>query len=148
MKLHAVTLSIVAGLLLSVAVPAADPSAPAPAAPAAAPASVPLVTQEALLTRQKARDPELFLLDVRTPEEFAAGHVPGAVNIPHDQVESRLAEIPHDKDVVLYCHSGRRAGIAASALAAHGYKRLAHLEGDMIAWQGNGRPLETAPAKP
>ncbi|MBP6514204.1 MAG: lipocalin family protein, partial [Steroidobacteraceae bacterium] len=59
------------------------------AAPAAASAA-PKVSGEALAQRMAAQDATLFVLDVRTPDEFAAGHVPGAVNVPHDQVESRL----------------------------------------------------------
>jgi len=81
------------------------------------------------------------VLDVRTPEEFAAGHVPGAVNISHEQLAARLAEVPKDKDVVLYCRSGKRAGMAADVLRANGYTRLSHLEGDMLAWSANGRPI-------
>jgi len=106
------------------------------------------VSQQALLEMQASQDPSLLLLDVRTPEEFAAGHIPGAVNIPYDQVAGRLAEIPKDDEVVLYCRSGRRAGLAAEVLAASGYTRLAHLEGDMQGWQSAGRPVEvvTAPA--
>jgi rhodanese-related sulfurtransferase len=82
------------------------------------------------------------ILDVRSPEEFASGHVPGAVNVPHDQLASRLAEVPKDKDVVIYCRSGRRTGLAAELLAANGYSRLGHLEGDMLAWQEKQRPME------
>ncbi|HRE88333.1 MAG TPA: rhodanese-like domain-containing protein [Myxococcota bacterium] len=67
------------------------------------------------------------LIDVRTPEEFAAGHVPGAINIPVDEVPSRLAELARltegkGKDLVVYCRSGRRSAIAASTLSAEGYK--------------------------
>ena len=108
----------------------------------AAEPAVSLVSQEALLERQQKADPELFVLDVRTPEEFAAGHVPGAVNIPHDQVAVRLMDVPKDKDVVIYCRSGRRAALAAEALAAKGYTRLGHLDGDMVAWEAKGRPVE------
>jgi phage shock protein E len=114
--------------------PAATP--PAPAATIAAPMS-----QEALLEHQARHPDHLFVLDVRTPQEYAAGHVPGAVNVPHDQLTSRLAEVPKDKDVVLYCKSGRRAGSAADILAANGYTRLSHLEGDMSAWIEKGRPV-------
>jgi rhodanese-related sulfurtransferase len=114
--------------------PAVTPTAPA--AMAAAPMS-----QEALLEHQASHPEHLFLLDVRTPQEYAEGHVPGAVNVPHDQLASRLAEVPKDKDVVLYCKSGRRAGIAADVLAANGYTRLSHLEGDMNAWIEKGRPV-------
>lgn len=100
------------------------------------------VTQEALVERQQQADTGLVVLDVRSPGEFAAGHVPGAINIPHDRIGERLAEVPRDKDVVLYCQSGRRAGIAAQVLAEQGYTRLFHLEGDIAAWKANGRPLE------
>ena len=120
------------------------PAAAAPAALAAAKAAPPLISPDALLGRQAEQDPSLLLLDVRTPAEYAAGHVPGAVNIPYDQVASRLGEIPKDKDVVLYCHSGRRAGLAAEALEANGYTRLQHLQGDMQGWQKDGRPVEGA----
>src|SRR3546814_10786784 len=50
-----------------------------------------------------------LVLDVRTQAEFDAGHVPGAVLIPHDQLAQRLDEVPVDREVVVYCHSGRRA---------------------------------------
>jgi rhodanese-related sulfurtransferase len=126
---------------------AADPATTTPtpsaaAAPAAATVAVPLVGQDELLARQAKHDPQLFVLDVRTPEEYAQGHVPGAVNIPHDQVAARLADIPKDKDVVLYCRSGHRAGIAAGVLSAQGYTHLLHLDGDMNGWTANSRPIQ------
>ena len=101
------------------------------------------VSQEALLERQQKGDEATYVLDVRSPEEYASGHVPGAVNIPYDQIASRMAEVPKDKDVVLYCKSGRRAGIAAEVLAGQGYTRLQHLEGDIVAWVDKGRPVDT-----
>jgi rhodanese-related sulfurtransferase len=104
--------------------------------------TVAMVSQDALLARQQKGDASLVVLDVRTPGEYVAGHVPGAVNIPHDQVAARLAEVPKDKDVVAYCRSGRRTGLALDVLAANGYTRLGHLEGDMLAWQEKQRPLE------
>jgi rhodanese-related sulfurtransferase len=101
------------------------------------------LAQDAYLALPKSGEQAPFVLDVRTPEEFVTGHVPGAVNIPYDQVAARLAEVPKDKEVVLYCRSGRRAGMAAEVLAANGYTRLKHLEGDMPAWIEKGRPVET-----
>ena len=101
------------------------------------------LSQDAYLALPKSGAQAPFVLDVRAPEEFVTGHVPGAVNIPYDQVAARLAEVPKDKDVVLYCRSGRRAGMAAEVLAAQGYTRLKHLEGDMPAWIEKGRPVET-----
>jgi len=116
---------------------AADP------APAAA-ASAELVSQADLLTRIERKDPDLVVLDVRTPAEYAAGHVPGARNISHDQLSSRLAELAplREKQVVLYCRSGRRTLLAADVLHAAGFTRLAHLEGDFLAWEAEHRPIE------
>lgn len=61
------------------------------------------------------------LLDVRTTGEFSSRHVDGAINIPVDQLGRRLAELPKDKAVVVYCQSGRRSASAAATLAAAGY---------------------------
>jgi phage shock protein E len=101
------------------------------------------LSQDAYLALPRSGEQAPFVLDVRAPEEFVTGHVPGAVNIPYDQVAARLAEVPKDQDIVLYCRSGRRAGMAAEVLAANGYTRLSHLEGDMPAWIARGRPVET-----
>ena len=146
---------VFAATMLAAAASIADQAGPAPSQPASAPAaagaSLPSISPQALLERQAKGDSALFVLDVRTAEEFAAGHVPGAVNVPYDQVASQLAQIPKDKDVVLYCKSGRRAGLAAEVLQASGYTKLEHLQGDMPAWSKDGRPVEggdaTGPAK-
>jgi len=122
-------------------VPSAVPAASAPAPQVA----LPEMSQAALLEHQAKHADHLFVLDVRSPEEFREGHVPGAVNVPYDQIAARIAEVPKDKDVVLYCRSGRRAGIAADVLAANGYTRLSHLEGDMPAWIAQGRPVVEGP---
>jgi rhodanese-related sulfurtransferase len=103
---------------------------------------LPLVSQDDLLARLRSGADAPFVLDVRSPAEFAAGHVPGAANIPHDQVAARLAEVPKDRDVVLYCRSGRRTELAGEALAASGYTRLQHLDGDIAAWADKQRPME------
>ena len=100
------------------------------------------LTQEAFLALPGEGADAPFVLDVRSPEEFVSGYVPGAVNIPHDQLASRLTEVPKDKEIVLYCRSGRRAALAADVLAANGYSRLEHLEGDIAAWVEKGRPVE------
>ena len=105
-------------------------------------ASPPQVTPQQVREMQAQKSTAPFVLDVRTPEEFASGHVPGAVNIPYDQVPSRLAEIPKDKEVVLYCRSGRRAGLAAAELEKAGYTDLQLMQGDMPAWEKAGLPVE------
>ncbi len=105
------------------------------------------VTREELKAQLEGPAPPL-VLDVRTPEEYAAGHVPGAVNLPHDQAAARLEELrPYrDRTIVLYCKSGRRAGIAADTLAQAGFGPLRHLAGDMPGWVSAGLPVEKAAA--
>jgi rhodanese-related sulfurtransferase len=76
------------------------------------------------------------VVDVRTPQEFASGHVPGAINIPYEEIGKRAAEIgPPSTPVVLYCRSGRRSGIAAEALQKAGYGRLYDFK-SITAWPG------------
>ncbi|GAB4518607.1 MAG: hypothetical protein OHK0046_26430 [Anaerolineae bacterium] len=83
-----------------------------------------------------------FLLDVRTPEEFAQGHIAGAVNIPVDALSSYLSEIPTDKPVVLYCRSGNRSATAADILADAGYSDVYDIDGGVIAWTRQNLPLQ------
>jgi rhodanese-related sulfurtransferase len=84
------------------------------------------------------------VIDVRTAEEYASGHVPGAVNIPFDQVAQRIAELDAPRGVALYCMVGPRARKGESALLAAGYESVLHLEGGLAAWQAAGLPVERA----
>jgi len=114
------------------------------------PADTVLVSQTELLKRLEQKDPDLVVLDVRTADEFAAGHVPGARNVSHELLASRLDELAtvRDKQVVLYCRSGRRTLLAEDVLRKAGFKRLGHLEGDFLAWEAEKRPVErSAPAE-
>ena len=99
------------------------------------------ITPDALLASPPAG---ALILDVRTTNEYAAGHVPSAVNVPHDQVTARLTELGDDltRPVVVYCESGRRAGRAESVLLEAGFTDVRHLEGDMKAWRASGRVTE------
>jgi rhodanese-related sulfurtransferase len=85
-----------------------------------------------------------FLLDVRTPKEFGKGRIPGAVNIPHKQLERRIAEIEpyREGDVIVYCETGGRARYAVDVLGKLGFKNLALVEGDMRKWRKNSLPIE------
>lgn len=62
-----------------------------------------------------------FLVDVRTPQEFSDGHIPGAVNVPIDELRSRLEEFPHDRKIAAYCEVGQRAYLATRILRQRGY---------------------------
>ena len=107
------------------------------------------IGQDALLERMTSGQGDLLVLDVRSAKEFAEGHVPGAVNISHEELAARLPEIEAERegDVVVYCRSGRRAEIALDLLAKAGFERLYHLEGDYLAWSAAEQPVET-PAQP
>lgn len=72
------------------------------------------------------------LLDVRTPEEFAAGHLEGARNIPLGELSARMGELPRDRPVVVYCRSGARSARAVARLREAGYQ--ARDLGAMSAW--------------
>jgi phage shock protein E len=102
------------------------------------------IKPDALLERAKKMDESFVIVDVRTPEEFAQGHVPGAINISHDKLVDRIGELmgAKNKDVILYCKSGRRAAMAAETLKANGFTKLLHLDGDMQKWTEANRPTE------
>jgi rhodanese-related sulfurtransferase len=76
------------------------------------------------------------LIDVREPNEFEAGHILGARNIPLTQMRMRLKEIRPDLPVYLYCQSGMRSGRAATFLYRKGYKDLTQLKGGFKGWTG------------
>ncbi len=72
---------------------------------------------------------EVFLLDVRTPAEYSFGSIAGAVNIPLDELRSRLNEIPTDKNIYIFCAVGLRGYLALKILSAHGFKNVKNLSG-------------------
>ncbi len=84
------------------------------------------------------------VIDVRTPHEYASGHVPGAINIPFDQIGQHIAEIEAPQGVALYCMVGPRARKGEAARLAAGYEKVFHLEGGLAAWQQAGLPVERA----
>ncbi len=72
---------------------------------------------------------KMILIDNRTAEEYAAGHLQGAVLIPYTEIRERIAEVTTDKDapIYLYCRSGRRSGIAKETLESMGFKKVTNL---------------------
>jgi phage shock protein E len=101
------------------------------------------ISQQELLTLMATPASKTVVLDVRTAEEFAAGHIAGAINISHEQINDNLAKIIAFKDqtVVVHCRSGRRAVSAENDLRAAGFSDLRHLEGDIKGWQAADLPL-------
>lgn len=94
------------------------------------------MTYEELQDRLNAKE-NFVLLDVRTQEEFDAGHIAGAVLLPYDEINVKAATVLPDKEkeIVLYCRSGRRSAIAKKALVELGYKDVEDF-GGINRWKG------------
>lgn len=116
--------------------PAAEaPAAEVPAAPAAVEMDV-----EAVAARLEAGE-DIYLLDVRNPDELKEhGMIAGAINIPIDDLEARLSEVPKDKEIVTYCMRGGRASSAADILRKAGYTEPIQY-GGITAWKEAGKPV-------
>ncbi|HEV7961597.1 MAG TPA: rhodanese-like domain-containing protein [Actinoplanes sp.] len=89
-----------------------------------------------------------YLLDVREPDEWAAGHAPDAHHMPMMEVPARLAEVPTDAEVVVVCRSGGRSGQVTSYLLGNGWDNVRNLDGGMQSWAGAGRDLVSENGQP
>ena len=98
-------------------------------------------------TAAQARLSELHLLDVREPDEWQAGHISGAQQIPLGQLRERLAEIPKDRTILAVCRHGNRSDAASRGLRTLGYT-VENLEGGVTAWKRAGLPLEASDGGP
>lgn len=92
--------------------------------------------------------PDAVLLDVREPDEWAAGHAPHARHLPMMEVPARVAEVPTDADVVVVCRSGARSGQVVSYLMGHGWDNVRNLDGGMQAWAAAGRDVVAEDGQP
>ncbi len=92
---------------------------------------------------EKVKADEWLLIDVRSPQEYAEGHIPGAINMPHEQIDDYVEQLSdaRDKPIIIYCRSGRRASIAMQMLEAEAFTDINHLEGDMLGWTAAGLPV-------
>lgn len=96
------------------------------------------------VSQAHARHDELVIVDVRTPGEYASGHLPGAQNIPLDGIARSLPELrrlAEDKELLLVCASGTRSQNAARTLAGHGIPATS-LTGGTSSWSAQGHPLD------
>jgi hydroxyacylglutathione hydrolase len=99
----------------------------------------------------EARTSDAVVLDVREPEEYAHGHVPGAVSLPQADLASRLDEVPRDRPVMLICQRGMRSYRAAQFLVQMGIDQVASVKGGTGAWRAAGKGLamgDTTATKP
>lgn len=104
---------------------------------------LPQWTVEELDNRMK-QDQALLVLDVRQPQEWAGGHIPGAHFITGAELPGRIEEVPADRPVATVCGSGLRSSVAAGLLQAHGHRQVFNVLGGMRAWKSLGLPLEDA----
>jgi rhodanese-related sulfurtransferase len=91
---------------------------------------------------------EAYLLDVREPDEWEAGHAPGAHHVPMMELPARLAEVPMEADVVVVCRSGNRSAQVVSYLLANGWDNVRNLSGGMVDWANSGRPIVAENGRP
>jgi len=81
---------------------------------------------------------EVFLLDVRTQEEYNEGHISGSTLIPVQELEARLNELPRDKKILVYCRSGNRSATASETLIKNGFAQIFNMKGGIIEWKNAG----------
>ena len=142
--------------VLATLAPAETPAAAKPAAPAAAPAAAAVkhveAPEAAKLLAEAAKSPAkpIAVIDVRTPEEFAEGHLKGAqnVDIASPDFAKNLAKLDPSKTYLVHCASGGRSTRSLSVLEKLGFKSIIHLDGGLNSWKKAGLPLEKPAASP
>jgi rhodanese-related sulfurtransferase len=93
-------------------------------------------------------EPQTYLLDVREPDEWEAGHAPEAHHLPMMEVPARMGEVPTDTEVVVVCRSGGRSGQVVSYLMNNGWDNVRNLDGGMQSWSAAGRDLVSENGQP
>jgi rhodanese-related sulfurtransferase len=101
------------------------------------------------LAARRAANDDILLVDVREPDEFATSHIQGARNVPLDgaapaDFAAAFADVPKDREIVLYCSVGYRSSMAAERLHELGFEAVHNLEGSIFEWANDGRPLVDA----
>jgi len=106
-------------------------------------AGVRLVSVDAAAEVFENQPEDLVLLDVRTPEEFDAGHLDGAIMIDfyEDDFASRIADLDRDQPYLLYCRSGNRSGQTRLIMEELGFTNVSDVDGGINAWVGAGQPV-------
>lgn len=95
--------------------------------------------------QQRMSAPETLLIDVREPDEYRQGHLPGAVNIPRGMLEFKISSEPTlqhlDRPIVVYCKTSGRAALSIVAMQAMGFTNVVSLAGGFDAWSAGGLPV-------
>jgi rhodanese-related sulfurtransferase len=88
------------------------------------------------------KNKNVFLLDVRTPQENSQARLPGTVLIPINEIEQRIKEVPRNKTILVYCAVGSRSKAVAEHLSRIGYKDVYTMTDGIVGWYRNGFPLQ------
>jgi rhodanese-related sulfurtransferase len=88
------------------------------------------------------KNKSVFLLDVRTPQEYSQGKLGGSVLIPLGELERRIGDVPKNKTIVVYCAVGSRSKAAAGFLSKSGYKDVINMSDGIVGWYRNGFPVQ------
>jgi phage shock protein E len=91
-----------------------------------------------------AKNNKIFLLDVRTPEEYGQAHLHAAQLIPLNELEKRVREVPRDRPILVYCAVGARSLKAAKLLTTKGFPQVYQISDGLVGWYKNGFPIEKA----
>ncbi len=110
---------------------------------------LPVITEAAVARNLNPREAfamfgqrsDLYLLDVRTPGEYRQVRIKGARLIPIDQLAGRIAELPKDRPILVYCAVGSRSAQVVNYLARQGYPEIYNLDGGIFAWAQGGYPI-------
>ncbi|MFT3788323.1 MAG: rhodanese-like domain-containing protein [Tepidisphaeraceae bacterium] len=133
------SLVLLACSMLSVASFAEAPTAPA-TQPTTATSEVPQISLEQFDALRS--QPMQIVLDVRTPREYADGHVPGAINVPMGKAfDQAIASQDKSKAYLVYCHSGKRSFLASKRMHELGFNNLLNFRGGIVAWEEAGKPM-------
>lgn len=95
------------------------------------------ITTDEMAKMMDNNDGNTVFIDVREPDEFAAGHIPGITNLPLSQLSEETADFPKDAEIVMICRSGNRSMQAAEKLQGYGFTKLVNVQGGMNAWNGD-----------
>ena len=108
----------------------------------AAPSAVvqPLPAEVSVSDAVAKRESGAFILDVRQPDEWVEYHVPDSTLIPLGELDSRLSDVPKDKDIVVVCRSGNRSQSGRDILLKAGFTRVTSMVGGLSAWKAQGFP--------
>jgi rhodanese-related sulfurtransferase len=102
--------------------------------------------EKSILSREArslmGKNKSIYLLDVRTPQEYSQGRLAGSVLIPIGEFERRIGEVPKNRTIVVYCAVGSRSKPVASLLAQRGYKDVYNMADGIVGWYRNGFPLQ------